>query len=308
MKELVKSPVRFDEDTHTYWLGEQQLQGITSTLIHRAFPDKYKDVDKEVLANAAAKGKELHSLIEYHDNFKTDIDEHTDPRVASYERLKSEYGLTTIANEYLVSDEKNYASCIDLVFVDKDGEICLGDIKSTYTLDRQSTSLQLSIYKRMFEQQNPGLTVRHIYVIWLPNRDHTLAEIQYLPVVGDEIIDSLIEADLTDKPFDIAETYGTLPARLSDVEDEIIRIEEQMKVIKPRYEELRKGLYDLMTKHNVKQFRGSKVLLTRVLPMTCETFDSKKFQQDHPQLYEEYIKKTTRNGSLKITITKDETQ
>lgn len=302
MIELVKSPVVFNEENHTYWLGEKQLQGITSTLIHRAFPDKYKDVAPEILANAARKGSELHALIEYHDNFGTSGNEHEDPRVLLYDRLKEEHGLRTIANEYLVSDLEHYASCIDLVFVNNDGDICLGDIKTTWTLDRQSVALQLSIYKRLFEMQNPGLKVRWLYAIWLPNKDYSMADMACLQPVSEDVIDSLIEADLADRQFDITETYGNLPAMLNSVEDEIIRIEQQMKMCKERQDELKKGLYDVMEKFNVKSFRGSKVLLTRILPTKSESIDSKRLKEERPDIYKEYSKKTTRNGSLKITI------
>ena len=298
---LYKSPVVFVEDTHQYFLGDKELKGITSTLIHRAFPDKYKDVDPAVLANAAKKGHELHALIEYHDNFGTSADEHNDERVEIYEKMKSSHGLKTIANEYLVSDEEHYASCIDLVFVDDDGNICLGDVKTTWNLDRESTALQLSIYKRLFERQNPELKVKWLFALWLPNRDYSLSDIVCLRQVSDDVIDSLIEADQEDKPFDIAQAYGTLPARLSDVEDEIVRIEAESKQMKERYDELKKGLYDLMEEYNVKSFRGSKVLLTRVLPTTAETFDTARFKKEQPELYKQYVKQSNRAGSLKIT-------
>lgn len=301
MINLMKSPVRFDEEQHRYWLGETELQGITSTLIHRAFPDKYKDVDPAVLANAAKKGHELHALIEYHDNFGTSADEHNDERVEIYEKMKSSHGLKTIANEYLVSDEEHYASCIDLVFADNDGNICLGDVKTTWNLDRESTALQLSIYKRLFERQNPELKVKCLFALWLPNRDYTLSEIVCLRQVSDDVIDSLIAADQEDKPFDIAQAYGNLPAMLNSVEDEIIRIEQQMKMCKERQDELKKGLYDVMEKFNVKSFRGSKVLLTRVLPTTAETFDTARFKKEQPELYKQYVKQSNRAGSLKIT-------
>ena len=300
MIELAKSPVVFKEDTHQYFLGDKELYGITSTLIKRAFPDKYKDVDPDVLANAARKGHELHEQIEYHDNFGTMPDEHEDPRIASYEQIKLEYGLKTIANEYTVSDEERYASQIDIVMVNKDNEICLVDTKTTYTLDKLATALQLSIYKRFFERQNPTLKVAHIYVLWLPNKDTTIAELHELEVTSDEYINALIEVDKANKH--ISTTYGNLPARLSEVEDEIIKIEQQMKEWKERQDTLKKGLYDLMEQANVKSFRGGKILLTRILPSTTDTLDSKRLKEEQPEIYKKYIKTTQRSGSLKITI------
>lgn len=310
---LKKSPVVFDDEQHRYFLGDKELMGITSTLIHRAFPKKYDGVDKEVLANAARKGHDLHTKIEFYDNFIFGTDSDINPfetfnddRIQGYARIKSTNGLTTIANEYTVSDEQHYASQIDIVFVDSDGDICLADLKTTYTLDKSSTGLQLSIYKRFFEMQNPELPVKHIYAIWLPNKDHSIAEIHELPVVPDEIIDRLIDADLNDKPFDIVQNYGTLPERLREVEDEVVRIEVQMKRCKQRQEELKNGLYDLMEKNDIKSFTGQQVKLTRVLPVKSETFDSKRLKDEHPDIYSQYTKTTERSGSLKITILKQQ--
>jgi hypothetical protein len=297
---LVKSPVVFDEKEHRYWLNGKELFGVTSTLIKRAFPDKYKDVAPEVLAQAAEKGHRLHELIEYHDNFKTDASEHDDPRIASYDRLKREHGLITIANEYTVSDEERYASQIDIVMANLDGEVCLVDTKTTYNLDKLSTALQLSIYKRFFERQNPTLKVAHIYVLWLPNKDTSIAELHELEVCSDEYINALIEVDKANKSIET--TYGNLPARLSEVEDEIIKIEQQMKAWKERQDTLKKGLYDIMSEHNIKSYKGGKVLLTRVLPSTTETLDSKRLKEEQPEIYKQYVKTTNRSGSLKITI------
>lgn len=303
MIELKKSPVTFRDADHTYWLGDKQLKGITSTLIRRAFPDKYKDIDPDVLANAARKGKELHEAIEYHDNFgQTDTD---DPRLAGYDRIKRENGLTTIANEYLVSDEVNYASYIDLVLTDANGDICIADIKTTYTLDRESAALQTSIYKKMFEQQNPNTEVKRLFVIYLPNRDTTIAEIHELQFVGYEVVQSLIEADLADKPFDITETYGDLPIVLRSAEDEVIRIENEMKQMKARQDELKRGLYELMEQHNIKSFESEKIRLTRILPTASETFDTKRFAEQYPELYKQFTKTSQRAGSLKIAILKN---
>ena len=301
---LWKSPVVFKEDTHQYFLGDKELRGVTSTLIRRAFPDKYKGVDPEVLANAARKGHELHAAVEFYDNFGGDPSEASDDRIAAYERIKQEYGLTTIANEYLVSDEQHYASSIDIVMANADGEICLVDIKTTYNLDLSSVALQLSIYKRFFERQNLALKVSHLYALWLPNRDHTIAQLHELSPVADEVIDSLIQADLTDNVFDITATYGKLPARLSEVEDEIVRIETEMKTWKDRQEELKRGLYELMEQNDIKSFTGSKIKLTRILPPTAETIDSKRLKEEQPDIYEKYARKTSRSGSLKITINK----
>lgn len=302
MIELVKSQVVFREEDHTYWNGDKELSGITSTLIRRAFPNKYDNVPPEVLARAAEKGHELHELIEYHDNFGTSASEHKDKRIESYERLKQENGLRTIANEYLVSDNEHYASSIDIVMLNENDEICLVDTKTTYQLDRESVTLQLSIYKYLFELQNPTLKVSHIYVLWLPNKDHNIAELSELHPVGEEIVTSLVDADINGESFDISVMFGNLPIKLADAESEIVRIFAELKAMEERRDELKKGLYDIMESKDIKSFTGSKVRLTRVLPTSSEIFDSARFKKENPDLYKEYVKTSKRNGSLKITV------
>lgn len=296
---LTQSPVRFDSEAHRYWLGDKELHGITSTLINRAFPKKYDGIDKETLNNAAQKGKDLHEAIEYFDNFGETND---NKRVENYAALKVERGLTTVANEYLVSDEEHYASSIDIVMQNHKGEVCLVDTKTTYTLDKQSTALQLSIYKRFFERQNPELHVAHIYALWLPNKDESICELSELSVYDDEIIDALIDADKKDEAFDIQQHYGTLPAVIQDCEAQIIHLEQTIKQLQETQETLKEGLYAIMQQHNVKSYKTDRLTLTCVLPSKSKTFDSTKFKSDHPDMYAEYQKETTRKGNLKITI------
>ena len=44
MIELVKSGVVFNEENHTYFLGDKQLSGITGMIKRQLFPDKYKSL------------------------------------------------------------------------------------------------------------------------------------------------------------------------------------------------------------------------------------------------------------------------
>ena len=302
--ELKVSPVTFNSDTHQYFLGDKELYGITSTLIKKAYPDTYRKPDRytdeewqEILANAAAKGSNMHETIELHDELGVMSDL---PELHSYIRIKQENHLTVLATEYIVSDEKNYATAIDKVMMLPDGGIILVDFKRTYDLHIDNVTLQQSICKRWFEKLNPDLKVAGIYVMWL--RDDKSKFISLTPW-ADEVLDSLIESDIKGTAFDIVKTYGDLPSVFAKVEEEVARLEVAVKAAKSRQEELRKGLYDLMEQNNVKSFTGSRVKLTRVLPTESKTFDSKAFKEDHPDLYEQYCKKAQKAGSLRITLT-----
>lgn len=158
---LKKSSVIFDELAHTYDYMGQQLSGVTSILHRTLFADKYTGISKEVLAKAAEYGHNIHEQIELVDSLGVESDH---PSVIDYCNMKKENNLTTLVNEYLVSDEIAYASSIDIVFDD----FTLADIKTTSKLDMEYLSWQLSIYAYLFEMQNPTLRVPRLLAIWLP--------------------------------------------------------------------------------------------------------------------------------------------
>lgn len=296
MIELRDSGVVFDPERHQYWLGDRQLQGITSTLVARAFPHTYDGVDEETLRRAAERGTAIHKAIEAYE----EVDLFSSiPEFKSYVDITDAAKLTHIASEYLVTDGQRYASAIDHVFTGEDGGIVLADIKTTYDKHYDKVACQLSIYRRFFEAQNPGLKVSKIALIWLRGDK---SEYRELSPWADEVLDALFKADSEDAVFDIATTYGDLPARFAEVEDEVARLEVALKAAQERQKELKQGLYDLMEAKNVKSFTGRRVKLTRVLPSEATTFDSKALKADHPDIYAQYAKKSKRAGSLKITV------
>lgn len=294
--ELKKSPVVFDKVEHRYYLGEKILRGITSTLVHRAFPHTYDGIPESVLAKAADRGTRVHEAI---DAYETSSEFSDLPELVTYEDLKTKHGLTHVASEYLVSDEQTYASSIDLVFTDQEGGIVLADIKTTSEPKYENVALQLSIYKRFFEQQNPDLKVKKIVLVWLRGEKGEYRELQPW---ADEVLDTLFKADAEDMAFDIATTYGDLPVKFADAEDEIVRLETTIKELTEKSKAIKAGLYELMESKNVKSFTGAKVKLTRVLPTESESFDTKTFKAEHADLYAQYVKKTPKSGSLRITI------
>lgn len=296
MIELKQSPVVFHESSHTYELDGVILNGITSTLVKRAYPDTYKDIPEEILAAAAERGSNMHRIIENYDEMGLQNDL---PELQGYIRIMQENHLDVVATEYIVSDEEHYATAIDKVMLDEQGQLILVDLKNTSTIHYENVALQLSICKRLFEKQNEGLKVRDIYVLWL--RDDK-AKFERLNPVSDEFIDKLVEADLADAPFDVQSMYSDLPAHFHNVEKQIADYERMMKQAKAEQDKLRAGMLELMEKHNVKSWEGDMVKITRVPASERESFDSKAFKEKHPELYAEFIKKSTVKHSLKITL------
>lgn len=294
---LTTSEVVFIEESHQYFLGEKELQGITSTLIPKAYPGTYMGIDQETLENAAARGSFMHKVVEGYLNDGTYYEGL--PELDNFIKVMADNKLTCLATEYIVSDNERFASAIDLVMANKKGEICLVDLKRTSELHFEEVALQLSIYKRWFERMNPGLDVAHIYVLRLRDNECDFVE---LNPVSDGFFEGLIEAYNKGLPFVPFHFYGILPSQLSSAEEQITYWIAKVDEIKAKVEDLKSGLYDLMEQYNVKSWKGEKLSITRVLPSVSVSVDSKKLKESYPDIYKECLKQSKRKGSLKITV------
>ena len=250
---LNEPKVTFIEESHQYFLGKKELKGVTGTLIKKAFPDTYKNIPDYVLMKAAERGGLIHNTFEtFCSIFDADIKKYPNPTEelrAFYDMLIS-YGLHYIASEYLVTDGENFASAIDGVFADNEGNIYLVDYKTTATLHYDNVSLQLSIYAKWFEEQHPALKVKEIVCMWFKNGQN---KFQPLPRVADEQIDGLINAYLTD---DADYQYKVeVPEQFSALEQEYRLITARIDAMKIVQDDLKEKIMKMMETNKQKSIK-----------------------------------------------------
>lgn len=297
---LVKSKVRFDEEQHRYFLGEKELSGITGTLIKKAFPDTYKGIPDAVLAKAAERGSVVHQNLELFDTvFNSDVNimHSVLPEVKDYNEMIISYGLHHVDSEYLVTDNENFASAIDKVLADNEGNIYLADIKTTATLHYDNVSLQLSIYAKWFEEQNPDLKVKEIVCMWFKNGQ---SKFQPLPRVSDEQIDELINAYLsedTDYKYKVE-----VSEQFSALEQEYRLITARMDALKIKQDDLKEQMMKMMEANKQKSIKTNIGSYSYVAASTKKTFDTKLFKDTEPEHYEYYLKETTTKPSIRIKL------
>lgn len=297
---LVKSKVRFDEEQHRYFLDGKELSGITGTLIKKAFPDTYKGIPDAVLAKAAERGSVVHQNLELFDtvcNSDINIMPSVLPEVKDYNEMLISYGLHHVDSEYLVSDNENFASAIDKVLADNEGNIYLADIKTTATLHYDNVSLQLSIYAKWFEEQNPDLKVKEIVCMWFKNGQ---SKFQPLPRVADYQIDDLINAYLAD---DTDYQYKVeVPEQFSALEQEYRLVSARMDALKIKQDDLKEQMMKMMEANKQKSIKTNIGSYSYVAASTKKTFDTKLFKDTEPDHYEHYLKETTTKPSIRIKL------
>lgn len=297
---LAEPKVTFIEESHQYFLGKKELKGVTGTLIKRAFPDTYKNIPDYVLMKAAERGGFIHNTFEtFCSIFDADIKKYPNPTEelqAFYDMLVS-YGLHYIASEYLVTDGENFASAIDGIFADNEGNIYLVDYKTTATLHYDNVSLQLSIYAKWFEEQNPDMKVKEIVCMWFKNGQ---SKFQPLPRVPDEQIDELINAYLTD---DANYQYKVeVPEQFSALEQEYRLITARIDAMKIVQDGLKEKIMKMMEANKQESIKTNIGTYSYVAATTKKTFDTKLFKDTEPDHYEFYLKDTTTKPSIRIKL------
>lgn len=332
--DLKQSEVVFNEETHRYLRGDSELSGITG-LIHAVlllgvYPDASDYVKKVQIPKAGYYGTCVHKSIQAWDELGIELTQFPDKEhptagilpsqdvsaeLAYYRKVKPR-NVKTVASEFTV-DYLNFASQIDCIWCDNEGGIYLVDHK-TNNLDyypggaeglKEYLSWQLSCYAVMFENQT-GLKVKGLLGNWVRKGAGELWRIERKP---DELVQKLLSTDImpdgngrfvyinqemqvyAEKVEEVKQTESDSSLVVpSDVVTAIATLLKAEKAAKAMKEKLR----ELMEAAGVSKWECDQFTATIGKASESTTFDSKAFQADHPDLYKQYLKKTTRKGSF----------
>ena len=297
MIQLQDSGVSFDAEAHRYFLNGNELQGITGLLHKHIFPDQYKDIPKFVLDRAAERGTMVHESIELLDAGFAPAE--STPELENYKRIKAENGLSTVANEYLVTDKEHFASGIDLVLSDKEDKIILADIKTTTVLNKEYVRWQTSIYAYLFELQSLDLKVSKLYALWLRGDKSEFAEVERIDTA---IVKDLLQCEAEGRQFvnPLAKADTKVPAEIKNAEQAVYTLVTQIKELTEKKKQLSEGLLKLMQDNDVKTYNGEHITLSRKAASTREDIDKKKLKDEYPEVYAACVKTTKLSESLQI--------
>ena len=303
---LKDSGVLFDEEQHTYLLGDKYLSGITGILQRQFFPNEFEGIPKDVIDAAAQYGTDVHHSCEDFDHAW--INDGT-VEVQDYIQICKENNLTHECSEYTVTDGSDWASRIDKVYRVSDDTFDIGDIKTygVMTADKLAKAKwQLSIYAYLFELQNKKAKVNRLFIIHLRNKqkkdgtfDH-ISEIIFINRIPSEICMDLLATDLRGEQF--ANPYD-IPEEISSQEAEIRELMETKSAVEERLAEIKADILSKMESLDVRTWATQTMRLTRKLPSTRASFNAALFKQEHPDLdYAPYERVSQVASSLTITI------
>lgn len=284
--------VAFNEWLHVYTASDgHTLIGVTELMKRHGLSPDYGGISKDVLEKAAARGTAIHQLLQDYDDGKAVIE---DENLKAYKAL----GLKVHCSEYLVSDNEIVATFIDKVLDD----CSLADVKSTSSVHRRPLEWQLSIGAYLFELQNPGKKVPHLYCIHVRDGKAKLIEVNRIP---DEAVERLLECErcgvvYSDNPVpaDAALALEEQAVVLAEQLDQIARLKLVIKETEQASAELQQRLYDYMTENNLDEMACELGTFVRKAPYTKKALDSTRLKKEKPELYEQYLKESEVKGSI----------
>ena len=305
--ELKDSGVIFNEEEHTYLLGDKYLSGITGMLSRQLYDDKeFEGIPPQVLEESRCYGIDVHKSCQLFDH-----EWYNDGtlEVAGYINLTKQHGLVHEASEYTVTDGVSWASNIDKVFRASDDTFDLADLKTYRALTPQKLEkgkFQLSIYAYLFELQNKGAKVGRLFIIHLRNKekkDGTFDHIcNLIPVerIPSDICKDLLDTDLKNEKW--VNPYS-IPDDISSQEAEIRELMETKTSVEERLATIKANILSKMESLDIRTWATNTMRLTRKLPSTRASFNSSLFKADHPDMdFSPYEKISQVAGSLMIMV------
>lgn len=298
-QELNECGVVFIEDTHQYFLGDKELQGITTAISECIAPDSLSGIPEHILQKATERGKSIHKSLEL---FIREWTNDGSKVVASFIDLIQKHDIHPESAEYIVSDLINFASCIDLVSRVDDDTVDLYDYKSFNNLDNDrlcKARMQLSIYKLFFEIVNPHMKVRNLGIIRI-NED--ICELVPISAIDADTCKDLLQCYLEGRTQDFNNPF-TIPNDIALLES---RIRELMQIEAEAKEELgqiKENLLHRMLETQVKSWQTATMKLTVKASSIRTTLDATKLKKAFPDIpYDDYMKTSTVKESLQITL------
>ena len=100
------------------------------------------------------------------------------------------------------------------------------------------------------------------------------------------------------------EFVGGLSEKMQNIIHDYETLKLQKSAIDDKLDELQKQIIEYMTIGNVAKINATLGTISRTADSVVESFDSKKFEKENAELYNQYLKKSTRKGSLRYTMNK----
>lgn len=289
--------ITFDEEKHIYTTEINTNPPSVTYILGKVFGTGLEDAPRFFVNRAANKGSGHHKEF---DCFLKTGEHGTSPEFKKWYEWFNFGGLKPFTN--YESEKIIYAETPNGAFagtLDFFANGFIYDWKTSKTASRQQIKkwqMQLSFYcyamRQMGKEVNEPLKIVHI-----TSEGVEVINVDYL---GDDFVEETMRlystGEAPEAPKQELQTVST--KELQVLEDTIFQLETLKKV----EAEIKGKIKAEMEKRGILDLQIGKVKMTYVAGTIRQTFDSKAFKQDDPDLYAIYLKDSVVAPSLRVTI------
>lgn len=290
--------IRFDEAEHKYYDGEKELISVTTLLRKHGLAPDYSGVSQEVLNRKAERGTLIHEEIE---NFNKTGEIGFTREVDEFANYLLNHGLKRDEIKVIASEQIVYndivAGKFDLLIEDN-GEIIIADIKTTYSLHKESVAWQLSLYAYLLK--NYVATKGQAFHF---DKDGNLNVVD-IPLKPKEEVEKLLEAERKGEKYNLPmiTLEDNQVAVIQELSEIIQKADNEKKEAESRLNEIKESILSAMEENGVKSFENDYFKITYVAAVEKTTIDSARLKKELPEVAEQYSKKGLQKASVRITL------
>ena len=115
---------------------------------------------------------------------------------------------------------------------------------------------------------------------------------------------TIVNTEMTYRTEIEEEFAAAMSEKMQNIIHDYETLKFQKSAIAEKLEELQKQIIEYMSIGNVAKINCTLGTISRTADSVVESFDSAKFKKENAELYNQYLKKSTRKGSIRYTINK----
>ena len=285
----------FDSINHRYFKDGNEKPSV-GKIVNWYLNIDMSNIPVETLEKAQNRGTDIHLLV---DKILTGEDFETtySYEYNSFETLKKKYKIKADSVENIVygfTPAGDYCGTYDLY--DSKSKI-LYDIKTTYDKHIEEWTYKCNLYRYALEQSKKK--VKEIKIIYLPKETNpNKQEVIDLLILPHSKVEEIIKSYYEQKrPTQQLVELVSLPkeriTQLALAFETIKRIQKEIDVWK-------QSIKEEMEARNIESFQCPEFNISIRKTHIRKGFDSKKFKEDFPDIYEKYQKETEVKSSINI--------
>lgn len=288
----------FDSINHRYFKDGDEKVSV-GKLVNWYMSIDLSNIPPETLKAAQDRGTDVHLLVD-----KILSGEDFETKYAyeykCFEQLRKKFKIKADSIEeivYAFTPNGDYCGTYDLY--DSKSKI-LYDIKTTYEKHIEEWTYKCNLYRYALEQA--GKQVKAIKIIYLPKETNpNIADVINLEIIPNSKVEEIVRCYFQKtKPTQLVELESLPKERIK----QLTLAFETIRQIQKEIDNWKESIKEEMEKRGIESFKCEDFYISIYKAHKRKTFDSKKFKEDFPEIYEKYNKECDVKSCLNIDFRK----